>query len=191
RLAASPWLNLGVSVLFLAFALNPLGVYEIRLPTRLMTRLARPPGGHGSVAALLREAIRMNLLGRRIRKPKPLASSRLARLEGGTFSSDELKGKIAVVNFWGLWCAPCVEEIPQVERLYRRYSADPVLLDDGYSRGRVNGWPTTWFVDREGRIAYRVEGATVGMVNDDAIVQQMVWRVESLRDTDGAKARKP
>jgi thiol:disulfide interchange protein len=36
RLAADPWLNLAVAALFIAFALNLLGVYEIRLPQRLL-----------------------------------------------------------------------------------------------------------------------------------------------------------
>ncbi len=53
HLAASPWLNLAVTALFLAFALNLLGVYELRLPSGLLTRLATPSGGHGPGAALL------------------------------------------------------------------------------------------------------------------------------------------
>jgi peroxiredoxin len=37
---------------------------------------------------------------------------------GGTFSSDELHGKIAVLNFWGSWCAPCRVETPEFQQVY-------------------------------------------------------------------------
>ncbi len=36
RFAADPWLNLGITALFVAFALNLFGVYELVLPARLM-----------------------------------------------------------------------------------------------------------------------------------------------------------
>jgi thiol:disulfide interchange protein len=36
RMASDPWLNLAVAALFIAFALNLLGVYEIRLPQRVL-----------------------------------------------------------------------------------------------------------------------------------------------------------
>ena len=33
------------------------------------------------------------------------------------------RGKIIVVNFWATWCAPCVEEIPELSRLQSEFSA--------------------------------------------------------------------
>jgi thiol:disulfide interchange protein len=49
RLASSPWMNLAIAALFLVFALNLLGVLELRLPTRLMSS-ASQLGGAGSAA---------------------------------------------------------------------------------------------------------------------------------------------
>jgi thiol:disulfide interchange protein len=49
RLASSPWMNLAIAALFLVFALNLLGVLELRLPTRLMSSASRL-GGAGSAA---------------------------------------------------------------------------------------------------------------------------------------------
>ena len=33
----------------------------------------------------------------------------------------DLKGKVILLNFWGTWCKPCLEELPEFDRLYRRY----------------------------------------------------------------------
>ncbi len=34
-------------------------------------------------------------------------------LDGGSFASTSLAGKIAVLNFWGSWCPPCRVETPE------------------------------------------------------------------------------
>ena len=33
----------------------------------------------------------------------------------------DLKGSIIFLNFWATWCPPCKQEMPSMERLYRRY----------------------------------------------------------------------
>jgi thiol-disulfide isomerase/thioredoxin len=39
-------------------------------------------------------------------------------LGGGDFSSEELSGDVAVLNFWGSWCPPCRVETPQFQEVY-------------------------------------------------------------------------
>ena len=39
-------------------------------------------------------------------------------LGGGDWDSGELAGDIAVLNFWGSWCAPCRVETPEFQEVY-------------------------------------------------------------------------
>jgi peroxiredoxin len=39
-------------------------------------------------------------------------------LDGGEFSSSELAGDVAVLNFWGSWCPPCRVETPEFQEVY-------------------------------------------------------------------------
>lgn len=43
---------------------------------------------------------------------------------GDTVTSHQLKGKIIVVNVWATWCGTCIREIPDLNRLYRKYQND-------------------------------------------------------------------
>ena len=53
-------------------------------------------------------------------------------LDGGEFASADLAGDVAVINFWGSWCAPCRVESPQFQEVY----AD--VRDDGVQFLGVN-----------------------------------------------------
>jgi thiol-disulfide isomerase/thioredoxin len=47
-------------------------------------------------------------------------------LGGGSFSSEELAGDVAVLNFWGSWCAPCRVETPQFDEVAEDLAGDGV-----------------------------------------------------------------
>ena len=36
---------------------------------------------------------------------------------GQGYSFDEFLGKTIVINYWAIWCAPCIEEIPELAAL--------------------------------------------------------------------------
>ena len=49
-------------------------------------------------------------------------------LSGKEFSTNSLYGKIVIIKFWFLKCAPCLEEIPELNRLTNKYKNNPDVV---------------------------------------------------------------
>lgn len=45
-------------------------------------------------------------------------------LAGAPLDLQAFKGKVVLLNYWATWCAPCVEEMPSLERLQGRLGGD-------------------------------------------------------------------
>jgi thiol-disulfide isomerase/thioredoxin len=45
------------------------------------------------------------------------------QIGGGKLSSDALRGKISVINFWATWCGHCIVEMPEFVELQEKYRA--------------------------------------------------------------------
>jgi thiol-disulfide isomerase/thioredoxin len=44
--------------------------------------------------------------------------------DGGEISLAEFRGNPVLLNLWATWCAPCVKELPTLDRLAERYEHD-------------------------------------------------------------------
>ena len=49
-------------------------------------------------------------------------------LDGREIRSDELAGKVVVLNFWATWCGPCKLEMPALQALHEDRAADDVVV---------------------------------------------------------------
>jgi thiol-disulfide isomerase/thioredoxin len=85
-------------------------VTRLELPKPLHTRLDAACGKDPGVGERLRS---FSLPG--IEGAEPVTP--------GTF-----RGRVLVVNFWGTWCKPCLEELPEFDQLYRRYRKHGMTL---------------------------------------------------------------
>ncbi len=50
-------------------------------------------------------------------EPVPAPETAVAGLDGRPVSLKDLEGEVVLLNFWATWCAPCVREMPSLERL--------------------------------------------------------------------------
>jgi thiol-disulfide isomerase/thioredoxin len=82
-------------------------------------------------------------------------------LTGEQFSLDGISAKVVVMDFWATWCEPCVESVPEIKQLTKKYSpSDLALISVSADRGeqpwkdfiakKGMDWPQYW--DTDGRI---------------------------------------
>lgn len=113
----------------------------------------------------------------------------LPDLEGRLHDLQDYRGEVVLINFWASWCPPCVYEMPSMQRLedrlreqgfrilavnvgeseetirdfLERVATEFIILLDPEKESlrdwRAMAYPTSYIVDREGRLRYSLFGA--------------------------------
>jgi peroxiredoxin len=47
---------------------------------------------------------------------------------GTRITPEEFGGKVLVLNFWATWCTPCVEEIPSLNEMQKRFANSGLVV---------------------------------------------------------------
>ncbi|MGH8678285.1 MAG: TlpA family protein disulfide reductase [Burkholderiales bacterium] len=112
----------------------------------------------------------------------------LKDLDGKRHDLAQYRGKLVLMNFWATWCAPCLKEMPALQRLGEKLAKErfvlltvnfgegedrvkpfaekigiraPVLLDPDMNVTKVwveRGLPTTYVIDAGQKIRYLILG---------------------------------
>jgi thiol-disulfide isomerase/thioredoxin len=121
---------------------------------------------------------------RKLAVPQPAPALELPDTQGAPHNLAAWQGQVVLLNFWASWCAPCIEEMPGLQRLAaqmrgrpfavvavnvgdlrrraKHFAAQlkldfPMLLDsDGatFNAWGGKGLPTSVLIDRGGSLRY-------------------------------------
>jgi peroxiredoxin len=106
-------------------------------------------------------------------RPSAAPQVNFATLSGEKLATSDLRGKVLLVNFWATSCVVCVKEMPRMVETYKKFAPrgyemiavamsydHPNQVADFAQRsgeiargfGNVRVTPTTYLIDRQGRI---------------------------------------
>jgi thiol-disulfide isomerase/thioredoxin len=60
--------------------------------------------------------------------PVPAPSAEFRTLDGAVTSLADFRGQVVLVNFWATWCAPCIKEMPALERLHQALAGEGLAV---------------------------------------------------------------
>lgn len=168
-----------------------------------LTAAAPPPTSAKTLS--LDEAIRELDL---IRPPKPKVADdfTIPTAGGQPFRLSAQRGRAVLINFWATWCPPCLEEMPALERLWRKQKdagfvmlavtvdanpklATPFVEKHGFTftvgldpkmelanTYGVRALPASFVIDRDGRLAAVAVGPRVW---DNVAAHSLIERLTS------------
>jgi thiol-disulfide isomerase/thioredoxin len=123
-------------------------------------------------------------------------------------SLEDLKGKVVLLDFWGVWCAPCIRAVPDLNALQKKYADDGLVVLGVHTTDRaedmasfvkersvqyavaadvgnattneyfVDSYPDVYLIDHEGRLRF-ADIVNLRHDNIEAAVQTLLAERES------------
>jgi len=98
---------------------------------------------------------------------------------GAKLTLDDFKGRVVLVNLWATWCAPCVAELPSLDRLQKALPEDKfkivaISMDttsmktvaDFLKKRNVKNLTVYWDKDRQVPLKWTYEGLPTSFLLD-------------------------
>lgn len=128
----------------------------------------------------------------------PAPDFMLADLPGKTWSLQALRGKVVVLNFWFTSCPPCIQEMPELNKLTKQYDPNKVVFlaptfntadqvrafqkkytfdytilpaaQSTIHQYKISNFPTSLVIDQQGHVKTLLQGgANIGQLLTTAI----------------------
>ena len=121
------------------------------------------------------------------RPTKPIHEMSWTGFDGSIEKLKDLKGKAVILDFWATYCKPCIEEIPHLKELQKKYENELVVV--GLHVGGEEDKPKVpEFVDRlaiDYKLAYPEDALTAFVFGQDTAIPQT-----AIFDRDGQLVKK-
>jgi len=114
--------------------------------------------------------------------------------DGNDLSLSSLQGKIVLLDFWASWCAPCRDELPNVEQAFKDYADSGLVVigidldrNEGAFTGAVSYFGLTYrqvFDGADGDVSslYRVSGIPMSyLIDRDGTIRGKSLRGDDLK----------
>ena len=136
------------------------------------------------------------------------------KVGGQLISLEDYKERPLILNFWASWCPPCRDETPGMERVWRKYKDEGVIIlginvQDGEKEAEryisefgvtfsnaldldgsitvdygITGLPVTFFINKKGFVI----GRWVGSISEEKLdnwVSSLIFSEDSTAEPDG------
>jgi len=136
------------------------------------------------------------------------------KVGGQLISLEDYKERPLILNFWASWCPPCRDETPGMERVWRKYKDEGVIIlginvQDGEKEAEryisefgvtfsnaldldgsitvdygITGLPVTFFINKKGFVI----GRWVGSISEDKLdnwVSSLIFSEDPIAEPDG------
>ena len=80
----------------------------------------------------------------------------------GTVNSEDLKGKVVLINIFATWCGPCQREIPHLQKLEEKYHGKDIYFVSISCDNNKKAW--------ENRVRAGLKGIQLHFVNGDTFM---------------------
>lgn len=97
-------------------------------------------------------------------------------LFGEKVAKDDMKGKVVVIEHWGVKCPPCIALLPHLAKLDKRHREDGLLIIGAESQGHSEDQIEPLL--KKNKIDYTITSGANGPINFSGIPHAFVFDVE-------------